>query len=749
MDRANHKVFRGHAFIQRQGQKGWSAAGWARIMVLRDGDAPLFDGAFRIDGNNHHIETATKYRLVKHQYDPTVDMDDDEARNAMVVWRDSDVQADYELDYDASELKRSLGGRAVCSSDMLDFNNDYDIFARDHQPLQSMSTHSLFGRQSIDDGTGGDPAGNLISSIGSVSGCPTTKKVALVGIATDCEYWGVFGSKDEIQKHVLGIVNKASEVYESTFKISLAVRNLTVIDKNCTGATQEATPWNMHCSKDFDLAARLNTFSQWRGKSTDSNAYWTLLTTCATDAAVGLAWRGQLCRQGSAPNGGGDNNDTIAGANVVVNGPTEWQIFAHETGHTFGAVHDCTPDQCPVKPNAQSCCPLSSSTCDAGSDYIMNPSTDRSITKFSPCSIGNICSGLKGNVKSDCLTDNKNVKTITESICGNGIVEPGEECDCGGEDGCSSNKCCDPKTCKFVSGAVCDPANEDCCSKECKFASSDTVCRASTGDCDPEEMCPGDAANCPEDKHKDNGESCGDGLECASGQCTSRDRQCQVVAGGLTHNNNTKACRNDCLMQCESDSFMGGQCAFYNQYFLDGTTCSGGGRCEDGKCKGSSWWKEFTGWYDDNLKIAIPVTVIIGGLIVLAISSCIFTSIKKRLRRRRAPPPPRTGGPPMSGGWHPHRAQPWVPSPLSSSSSPAPVMSAANGPGGYGGNNNYGNNNYSNNNNNYRGMDNGGYNGSSFNGPNNSVHPTEFSSYPPPPVPPATYNRTQSGMRYV
>lgn len=709
-------------------------------MILRDGDSPLFDGAFRIDGNNHHVETGTKYRLVKHQDDPTVNMDDDEAGNSMVVWRDSDIQED-DLEYDPYELKRSLRGRAVCSSDMLQFNNEYNILARDFEPLQSMPTHWLFGRQSIDDGTGGDPAGNLISSIGSASGCPSTKKVALVGFATDCEYWGLFESRDAIEKHVLGIVNKASEIYESTFKISLAVSNLTVVDKTCTGAIQEAKPWNRQCADDFDLAARLNAFSQWRGKSEDGNAYWTLLTTCATDSAVGLAWRGQLCRQGSAPNGGDNSNDTIAGANVVVNGPTEWQIFAHETGHTFGAVHDCTPDQCPVKPNAQSCCPLSSTACDAGGEYIMNPSTDKGISRFSPCSLGNICSGLKGNVKSDCLTDNKNVKTITESICGNGIVEPGEECDCGGEGGCSTNKCCDAKTCKFVSGAVCDPANEDCCSDECKFATSDTVCRASTGDCDPEEVCPGDAANCPDDEHKANGEACGDGLECTSGQCTSRDRQCQVVAGGLTHNNHTKSCRGDCLMQCESDSFMGGQCAFYNQYFLDGTSCSGGGRCEDGKCKGSSWWKQFTDWYDDNLKIAIPVTVVVGGLIVIALFSCVLTSIKKRVRRRRAPRPP-ADAPAAGPGWHPYGNRQWEPAPLPSSS--GPVMSAANGYGhdSYGGN--YGNHgNYGG----YRGMETG-YTGSFDNGNNNnSVHPTEFSSYPPPPPP--TYSRSQSGPRYA
>ncbi|KAM3504461.1 hypothetical protein MY10362_003547 [Beauveria mimosiformis] len=727
--RSDHKVFKGQAFIQRHGMQGWSAAGWARIMVLSDGDEPVFNGAFRIDGNNHHVETAAKYRLVKHEGDPSVQLADQGAADkTMVVWRDSDIV----LDHSQSELKRrSTAGSALCSSDQLTFNSKYDPVARNFSPLQSMPTHRLFGRQSIIDGGGGDdPAGNLISSIGSLDGCIDTKRVALVGLATDCTYWSVFGSREAIQKHVLGVVNKASQLYESTFKISLAVRNLTVIDSNCSSGSTTATPWNVDCSPSFSITDRLNTFSIWRGKSQDKNAYWTLLTKCPTDNAVGLAWRGQLCRQGSAPNGG--TNDTIASTNVVVTGPTEWQIFAHETGHTFGAVHDCTPDKCPVKQTAQSCCPLTAERCDAGGEFIMNPSTASGITQFSPCTIGNICSGLKGNVKSDCLTDNKNVETITESVCGNGIVEPGEDCDCGGSDSCGSNKCCNPKTCKFSEGSKCDPANEKCCTSSCKFAGSDTVCRPSSSGCDPEEKCPGDKALCPPDEHKKDGESCGNGLECASGQCTSRDRQCQVAAGSLTHSNNTKACRNDCLMLCESPSFMGGSCAFYNQNFLDGTSCGGGGRCKDGQCSGSSWWKEFTQWYLNNKAISIPVTCVVGLLVLSILTSCLCSCVRRAGRRRvpRKPisPPPSNSS---AAAWNPYANTQWQPQ-------PGPTMSAANGfdvpppPR-----------------NEFRAHDDNSWN--NHNVSHNNYNSGNVHDFAPPPHPPPTYNygNQATGPRYA
>lgn len=130
----------------------------------------------------------------------------------------------------------------------------------------------------------------------------------------------------------------------------------------------------------------------------------------------------------------------------------------------------------------------------------MNPSTGNNIQKFSPCSIGNICSAIgRNSVKTSCLTANKDVSTITGSQCGNGIVEAGEDCDCGGTSGCANNPCCNPTTCKFTSQSVCDPSNEDCCTSTCKFASNGTVCRASTGVCDPQEVCSGKAATCPVD----------------------------------------------------------------------------------------------------------------------------------------------------------------------------------------------------------------------------------------------------------
>jgi hypothetical protein len=213
----------------------------------------------------------------------------------------------------------------------------------------------------------------------------------------------------------------------------------------------------------------------------------------------------------------------------------------------------------------------------------MNPSTGQGITNFSPCSVGNICSAIgRNSVKTSCLSNNKGVPLITAAVCGNGIVEDGEDCDCGGTATCGNDPCCNGATCKFQAGAVCDDANEECC-KNCQLAAANTVCRKSTGVCDPQEVCTGTNATCPPDVTAPDGQNCGNSQQCASGQCTSRNLQCQQLMGTyLNGNNDTYACDSQtCQLSCASPEFGPGVCYGLQQNFLDGTPCGGGGKCNN------------------------------------------------------------------------------------------------------------------------------------------------------------------------
>lgn len=293
------------------------------------------------------------------------------------------------------------------------------------------------------------------------------------------------------------------------------------------------------------------------------------------------------------------------------------------------------------------CCPFSATTCDAGGNYIMNPSTSDKANDFSPCTVGNICSAFKGkSVNTSCLSTNKDVTVITEQECGNGIVEAGEECDCGGTAGCGNNACCDPTTCKFKNGAICDDSNEDCCTN-CRYTSANTICRASNGDCDPAERCTGNSSTCPQDIIAKDGTSCGNGLMCASGQCTSRDLQCQAVMGRISSNNDTRSCDStNCVLTCQSPELGADICLRMQQNFLDGTPCRGDGVCKNGYCSGASALGEVKSWIDSHRNVVIGVASGVGALLLFSILSCCFSRCRRgRNRRKRLPPytPPRPG----------------------------------------------------------------------------------------------------------
>ncbi|MCJ1313284.1 hypothetical protein MMC25_006961 [Agyrium rufum] len=647
INRHEHRIFQGYTWVEMP-DKSWTNVGWARVDVRRDGLDPMFEGAMSISGDHHHVQLSSNYRRSKHAHDVDLALGEEER---MVIFRDSDFGQPAH-----NELKRAEE-ESACGSHKLSFNSDpnHPLFAPSQNPLLSREEKSwslqglgsMLRPRQIDTTSGGNSGGvNLTNTIGSTSGCPTTRKVALIGVATDCSYTSTFNSTESARQNVIAQINLVDQVYVSTFNISLGLQNLTVSEAACPGTPPSSAPWNAQCG-NITITDRLNTFSEWRGERNDTNAYWTLLTNCRTGAEVGLAWLGQACVN-TVTQG---NGETVSGANVVARTTTEWQVIAHESGHTFGAVHDCDSQTCGNSQitASQQCCPLSSTSCDAQAQFIMNPSTGNGVT-FSPCTVGNICSAfLRNSVNINCLADNKGVSTISGGVCGNGIVEEGEECDCGGAQ-CGDNQCCDSKTCKFINNAVCDDSNEDCCNS-CQFASSGTVCRTSTGSCDPQEVCTGTTSNCPTDTVAPDGQGCGNGLQCASGQCTSRNLQCKTLMGSYTSNNDTYACDDQgCTLSCASPQFGPGTCYSMQQNFLDGTPCGGGGTCGNGQCKGTSTLKEANQWITHNKPLVIGLAVGVGTLILLLITACLVRRCAtSRLRSRRGRSSKSAPG--MSYGW--------------------------------------------------------------------------------------------------
>lgn len=89
----------------------------------------------------------------------------------------------------------------------------------------------------------------------------------------------------------------------------------------------------------------------------------------------------------------------------------------------------------------------------------MNPVSSRRLSQFSPCTIGNVCYMMGNNyIRTSCLREGGSNTTSTRSQCGNGIVEPGEDCDCGGDDSCQDayGNCCNGRTCRYTNSCGTD-----------------------------------------------------------------------------------------------------------------------------------------------------------------------------------------------------------------------------------------------------------------------------------------------------
>lgn len=90
----------------------------------------------------------------------------------------------------------------------------------------------------------------------------------------------------------------------------------------------------------------------------------------------------------------------------------------------------------------------------------MNPLDTSTLDLFSTFSINDICYEIQSSGAA-CLLDSP-PSTIGVGICGNGVKEGNEECDCG--DDCATSSCCNSQ-CKLKNGSKCADENDSCCSK--------------------------------------------------------------------------------------------------------------------------------------------------------------------------------------------------------------------------------------------------------------------------------------------
>ncbi|PAA87811.1 hypothetical protein BOX15_Mlig010582g2 [Macrostomum lignano] len=194
--------------------------------------------------------------------------------------------------------------------------------------------------------------------------------------------------------------------------------------------------------------------------------------------------------------------------------------FAHEMGHNFGANHD--DGLTPAMPDCQP-------TGDQGNYIMFSSATTGDLpnnNRFSPCSRDSMASLLDQVLnarsgKANCLRRS----TEAAAFCGNSLLEPGEQCDCGYADECT-DACCHPRggpsgqpACRVRPHARCSPSGNLCCTAGCDFTPAGTVCQAET-DCALPAVCTGFASSCQEARHKPDNSTCRAGTRlCRQGSC--------------------------------------------------------------------------------------------------------------------------------------------------------------------------------------------------------------------------------------
>ncbi|ELW72192.1 Disintegrin and metalloproteinase domain-containing protein 7 [Tupaia chinensis] len=155
--------------------------------------------------------------------------------------------------------------------------------------------------------------------------------------------------------------------------------------------------------------------------------------------------------------------------------------MAHEMGHNFGMFHDSDMCQCP------------STRC------VMDRALSFYIpTDFSSCSRDSFDKFFEDKLSNCLFNAPLPADIISIPICGNQLVEMGEDCDCGTPE----------------------------------FKNAGMVCRQAKDECDLPEMCDGKTGSCPDDRFRVNGFPCRNGTGyCLMGMCPTLQDQCTQLWG--------------------------------------------------------------------------------------------------------------------------------------------------------------------------------------------------------------------------
>lgn len=350
------------------------------------------------------------------------------------------------------------------------------------------------------------------------------KNTCQLFIQTDHLFYRHYGTREAVIAQISSHVKAIDSIYQATD--FLGIRNISFMVKririNTTADERDpSNPFrfaNIGVEKFLELNSEQN--------HDDYCLAYVFTDRDFDDGVLGLAWvgapsgsSGGICEKSKLYSDGKRkslNTGIITVQNYASHVPPKVShiTFAHEVGHNFGSPHDsgieCTPGESKSQENKEQGNFIMYARATSG-DKLNN-------NKFSICSIRNI-SAVLAKKRDDCFVESG------QPICGNGLVENEEQCDCGYSDQCK-DECCynaneeEGKKCHLKPGKICSPSQGPCCTPTCTFKDKTELCRIES-DCALEGRCNGATAQCPSSEPKDNLTLCHlDTQVCINGVCS-------------------------------------------------------------------------------------------------------------------------------------------------------------------------------------------------------------------------------------
>nr|XP_025035980.1 disintegrin and metalloproteinase domain-containing protein 10-like [Pelodiscus sinensis] len=330
----------------------------------------------------------------------------------------------------------------------------------------------------------------------------------LLHLQADYLFYQRFGTTEAVIAQISSYIKAVNAIYENTDfngirNIDFKVKTLNIIQEDDPSDSPFISP---------EMLLLLHSESNW---ATYCLSY--LFTDRDYSGVLGIAFNGQAGDLGGICSKHRKFQDKELSLNTgLITLQTYGQYLpprllhitlAHELGHSLGAPHDET----------EACARFSFDTT-YGNYLMFSRATDGqqyNNDKFSPCSIEHI-GNILSTKKDRCFVETE------RPVCGNQLVDPGEECDVGDS---YSDPCCyaanEPSgiRCRLKPGKQCSSSQGLCCSQDCIYKPHGELCQEETA-CTFESTCSGLAAECSAPLPKANYTLCSMGTQiCLNGLC--------------------------------------------------------------------------------------------------------------------------------------------------------------------------------------------------------------------------------------